>query len=152
MEDYQEHSWISDDPPKQVRYDQHGIPLPSKVIAEYCLDEAPNKAGIWVLYHEANTPEPARQRMALRLRHLYKPVVEAVEDDPLRWVIDNRSDLLQSYANEWIAVKHGQVLGHSKDATTLVKLMARQKVDKPFIIKMAKSIKAWGTEYFASRV
>ena len=151
MEDYQEHSWISDDRPKRVRYDQHRI-LPSKVIAEYCLDEAPNMAGIWVSYHEANTPEPARQRMALRLRHLSKPIVEAVEYDPLKWVIDNRAELLRSYANEWIAVKHGQVLGHSKDATKLVKLMARQGIDTPFIIRMAKSAKAWGTEYFTSGV
>jgi hypothetical protein len=74
--------------------------------------------------------------------------VEAVEDDPLKWVATNLLQLLADYPNEWIMVRNNRVVGHHpKDPTKLVQQAAKHGIVDPFITKMEKSSKAWGTAF-----
>jgi Family of unknown function (DUF5678) len=139
MEVYQERSWIGvgDDSKisKRASYDHHRI-LPSRLIAEYCVDAASTIARIWASYREPETPE---------LETNPTPIV--YDDSALRWVASNSKMLYRLYPEKWILVGDGRVIADSEDPNELLLIAEAQAIEAPFITRVAQPTKHKTTVY-----
>ncbi len=123
MEVYQERSWISNDTKvlKGTPYDRHRI-LPSRVIAEYCPDETPTIASVWVSYHEAETVD-------LPAAHQYSND----EDGSFAWVAANADALYEQYPDRWILIDKARVVNSASEPEELMRSARILGIKEPFI-------------------
>jgi hypothetical protein len=139
MEGYQERSWIRDDPKisKRTSDDRHPI-LPSKLIAEYCVDQARTKADIWASYHELETVELDTN-----------PSLVVYDDSALRWVASHSKMLYKRFPGQWILVGNkpisadsdNRVIASSDDPNELFPIANSHGIDAPFITRVARPTK-----------
>ncbi len=87
----------------------------------------------------------------------YVPPPFAIEhaeenDDPVKWVADNLSELLNKYADNWVVVKNAHILVHATNLPELLRIAADAGIKKPFVLKIERPpAKTWRTAFGYTR-
>jgi hypothetical protein len=73
-------------------------------------------------------------------------------DDPVKWVADNLSELLSKFADNWVVVKNAHVLVHASNLPELLRLAADAGIKNPFVLKIERPpAKTWRTAFGYTR-
>ena len=131
MEVYENRKWFNEVDSKvshRQSYERHRV-LPSRVLAEYCQDDTPTMATVWVSYHEAEVVE--------------SPPSSAVvyDDTALKWVASNSAKLYQQYPDHWILVANKNVVASSQDPNELLAIAEAKRIEAPFITRAVQPTK-----------
>jgi hypothetical protein len=70
-------------------------------------------------------------------------IMDAVNQDELKWFFDNFDTLLKKYPNKWIAIQNNVILASGNDYCKVYKKVKEKGYNSPFIVEV--NTESWDT-------